>query len=311
MKIIILILTIMSAPILANYSEVVNAKNWNHGAKDCSISTEKAIDILEVDIDTYILRQSKCLNAEAPFIYLLFGEDTLFVQDTGASEDADVFPLYETVINIIKQRAENTYSTSELKILVTHSHGHGDHNAADEQFRGKPDVLLIETDVEAVSLYFNLDQWPAGQSEIDLGNRMLTIFPIPGHHQQSIAVFDKKTGWLLTGDTFYPGRLYVNEWNAFKLSIQKLVTFSENHPVTALMGTHIEMSNTPGSDYPRGSSYQPDEASLVLTTNDLLLLNQALTKMKGADDKVFDKYIIAPVGIIQKVIGGIIGWFVN
>ncbi len=312
MKYILFILVITSAPAFANLTEKVTAKKWIHGAEDCSTSRETAIDTLEVDKDTYILRQSKCLNAEAPFIYLLFGEHTLFIQDTGASEDADKFPLYETVINIIKQRAKNSPSlTSEIKILVTHSHGHRDHKAADGQFRGKPRVTLVETNVEAISNYFNLNQWPDGQSEIDLGNRKVTIFPIPGHHEQSIAVFDPKTGWLLTGDTFYPGRLYVRDWDLFKSSIQKLVSFSENHPVTALMGTHIEMSNTPGSDYPIGTNYQPDEASLVLTTGDLLLLNKVLSKMQDADDKVFEKFIIAPVGMVQKIIGGIIGWFVS
>ena len=312
MKYILFILAITSATAFADLSEKVNAKRWIHGAEDCSISMETAIDILEVDKDTYILRQSKCLNAEAPFIYLLFGEHTLFIQDTGASEDADEFPLYETVINIIKQRAEHSLpSASEIQILVTHSHGHGDHKAADDQFRGKPGVTLVEADVKVISNYFNFKQWPDGQSEIDLGNRKLIIFPIPGHHEQSIAVFDQRTGWLLTGDTFYPGRLYVNDWELFKSSIQKLVTFSEIHPVKALMGTHIEMSKTPGSDYPIGTIYQPDEVSLVLTTSDLLLLNKGLSKMQNADDKVFDKFIIAPIGIVQKFIGGIISWFVS
>jgi len=312
MKYILFILIITTAPVFANLTEQVTSKIWVHGAEDCSTNKEPAIDILEVDKDTFILRQNKCLNYEAPFIYLLFGEDTLFIQDTGATEDADKFPLYETIENIINQRAKNlSTETSEINILVSHSHGHGDHRAADEQFRGKPQVTVIETDVKAISTYFNLNEWPDGESEYDLGNRKLTIFPIPGHHDQSIAVFDHQTGWLLTGDTFYPGRLYVKDWILFKSSIQKLVSFSEKHHVTALMGTHIEMSTTPGSDYPMGSNYQPDETSLVLSVSDLILLSETLSKMQDAEHKVFDKYIISPVGTMQKVIGGIVGWFTN
>lgn len=103
----------------------------------------------------------------------------------------------------------------------------------------------------------------------------------------------------------------MNDWEQFKSSIQKLVTFTENHAVTALMGTHIEMSMTPGKDYPMGVNYQPDEVSLVLTTSDLLLLNNGLRMMQDADDKVYEKFIIEPVGRLQKIIGGIIGWFVS
>jgi glyoxylase-like metal-dependent hydrolase (beta-lactamase superfamily II) len=33
----------------------------------------------------------------------------------------------------------------------------------------------------------------------------------PGHHVASIALYDRRTGNLLTGDSLYAGRLYVNE----------------------------------------------------------------------------------------------------
>jgi hydroxyacylglutathione hydrolase len=34
--------------------------------------------------------------------------------------------------------------------------------------------------------------------------------------------------------------------------------------VTRVLGCHIEMSRTPGRDYPTGSTYQPDEVPLAL-----------------------------------------------
>jgi hydroxyacylglutathione hydrolase len=127
-----------------------------------------------------------------------------------------------------------------------------------------------------------------------LGNRSVEIIPIPGHDKTSIAVYDLKSKLLLTGDTFYPGRLYVRDWSAFKQSIQRLADFTSNHKIDYLAGNHIEMSNTRGKDYPTGSTYQPDESPLPLSAKDLKELNEALQKMEKPERKVFDKFIVSP-----------------
>jgi len=114
---------------------------WIHGAVDCSESRDPAIETFKVDEDTYILRQSKCVDYEAPFIYVLFGEQTVLVQDTGATSEADKFPLYDTVAELVRNRPPRTETA--LEVLVIHSHSHGDHTAADAQFRGKPNVTVV------------------------------------------------------------------------------------------------------------------------------------------------------------------------
>jgi glyoxylase-like metal-dependent hydrolase (beta-lactamase superfamily II) len=200
-------------------------------------------------------------------------------------------------------------SISKMDILVTHSHSHLDHRAGDAQFRNKADVILIEANEDAIIEYFNFANWPDGETVIDLGNRKLTVFPIPGHHDESIAVYDTQTRWLLTGDTFYPGRLYIKDWKQFKNSIRKLLVFVEEHQVSALMGTHIEMTSTARIDYTFGTTFQPEEARLPLMASDLSLLNKTLEEMgDDANDKILDKFIIAPVGIIQRVLGTVLGW---
>ena len=45
--------------------------------------------------------------------------------------------------------------------------------------------------------------------------------------------------------------------------------------VTAVMGCHIEMSRTPGRDYPRGSTWQPDEAPLPMSVDQLAAVRDA------------------------------------
>ena len=44
----------------------------------------------------------------------------------------------------------------------------------------------------------------------DLGGRSLTVFHTPGHSHDGIMLFDEANRLLFTGDTFYPGALYVH-----------------------------------------------------------------------------------------------------
>jgi hypothetical protein len=86
---------------------------------------------------------------------------------------------------------------------------------------------------------------------------------------------------LLTGDTFYPGRLYVRDTAAFAASTARLVAFTAARPVSVILGTHIEQTRTPFTDYPVGTQDQPDEDRLELSRAELVTLDSAVRTMRG------------------------------
>jgi hydroxyacylglutathione hydrolase len=135
--------------------------------------------------------------------------------------------------------------------------------------------------------------------------------PTPGHQEEAISVYDPRTKWLLTGDTFYPGYLYVKNWDDYKYSIARLVAFSKTREVQAVLGAHIEMQEAPGEFYPIGTLYQPHEARLALTPQDLAMLDSALQDAGNAKEIVFDKFIVAPLNMLQKMISNIARWIVQ
>ena len=283
-------------------------KIWNHGAANCASNRDPAIEVFAFNPTTYLLRQNKCVDFEAPFIYVLFGDRTVFVQDTGATEDPAKLPLYDAIQKLVD--AQQGASGEQLQLLVTHSHSHGDHTAGDAQFRGRPRVTLVEPTAQAVREYFGFTAWPQGKATIDLGARQLVVMPIPGHQEESLAVYDSQTGWLLTGDTVYPGRLYVKDWDAYRASIRRLVEFSRTQPISAVVGTHIEMSKTPGRDFPMGSTFQPNEAPLPLTVADLVRLDQELQKAGSKPRKIIlPKFIVTPISVLQRAVSAISRWF--
>ena len=143
--------------------------------------------------------------------------------------------------------------------------------------------------------FFKINQWPNGTATLDLGERLVKILPIPGHQLASIAFYDTASKLMMTGDTFYPGRLYVFDWLVFTQSISRLFNFARQHEISYIVGTHIEMSQTPGVDYPVGSTYHPEEQKLPLTVAELSLLNDALQKTSDTAERiVFETFVIVP-----------------
>jgi hydroxyacylglutathione hydrolase len=260
---------------------------WNYGA-----AGEPPIQAHAYDPHTYVLRQAKATNYEAPFLYLLFGNERAMLLDTGATKEAEAFPLRETVDGLVAAwLAEHRRDGYEL--VVAHTHAHGDHVAGDGQFGGRPLTTVVPREAEAVAQFFGFTSWPAGVVRFDLGGRVLEVTGIPGHHPASVAIFDPWSGFLLTGDTVYPGRLYALDFPAFTESLDRLAAFAAARPVTYVMGCHIEMTRTPRRDYPLGSRYQPDEPPLQMTVARLNAVRDAARAAAGRPGvHVHDDFII-------------------
>jgi hydroxyacylglutathione hydrolase len=248
------------------------AVRWIHGAPDCDGSTDPPLQVVAVDDDTFVIRQSKCVHFEAPFLYLLLGTETALLHDTGATADADSFPIRRTVEELIGGRS--------LRIVVTHSHGHGDHWAGDAQFTDLAPGSVAPIGAGEVAAFFGIEDWPTGHATMDLGDRPIDVVPTPGHLADHIVLFDRTRGLLLSGDMMLPGRLTVRDWPAFRESTRRLARFAretaeQGRPIAHILGGHIEMSTT-GRLYELGTIYQPDEAPLALTIADLFALEAML-----------------------------------
>lgn len=289
---------------ISKQQSTITKTNWNHGSKNCKNNRDPVFDVYQHDPTTYILRQNKCLTYEAPFIYILVGKDQILVLDTGALSDKPEFSLYSKLESIL---GKELLSTNRL--LVVHSHGHSDHYQGDMYFSGRSNVEIIRTSAKAVNQFYGFKNWPQGQKVIDLGKRQVTVIPSPGHQEEAISLYDHQTKWLLTGDTLYPGYIYVKDWQAYRKSIARLATFTDNNKVTAIMGAHIEKVDRPASYYPIGSTYQPNEARLDLAIEDLHTLNAKLKQVDEPEELNFNGFIIKPMSYFQKMLSNVSRWF--
>jgi hydroxyacylglutathione hydrolase len=250
------------------------ATDWYAGGKDCTHQPQFRVQ--PYNDDFVILRQAGCTNYEKPFLYLIFGRDRALLFDTGAGH-VDVAAKVDSLIHDWLIRNQR----SSIPLVVAHSHAHGDHVAGDSQFVRRPNTVVVGRDTAAVRAFFGITRWPADSGAIDLGGRVLDVLPIPGHQPASIAVYDRRTGILLTGDTFYPGRLYVRDTAAFANSIDRLADFVGHHRVTHMLGAHVEQTRTPFRDYPIGTVDQPEEHGLDLGRAQLVELDSVVRSMRG------------------------------
>ncbi|KFF59468.1 hypothetical protein JF66_11115 [Cryobacterium sp. MLB-32] len=240
--------------------------------------TAPTIQVHWLMANTVILRQGLEQTAEAPLLYLLFGEHSALLLDTGDHASRGDFPLRSTVDGLV-ERWLLEHPRAGYELVVAHTHAHGDHVAGDGQFIHRDATRIVGHGAAAVASFFGLHEWPRGTAEFDLGARVLQMIPTPGHHPSAVTVYDPATRILLTGDTVYPGRLYVDDFPAFESSLSALCDFAAAHPVTAVLGAHIEMTARPGRDFPRGSTRHPNEAPLTLSVADLRHVRDAAARV--------------------------------
>ena len=248
---------------------------WNEGAEDCAKATMAPIQVHQYEPQTYILRESFCSDFEAPLLYLLIGDDEALLVDTGATEDSAQMPLVKTVMDLLPAKGD-----AKIPLLVLHSHGHGDHRAADAQFKVVPGVIVVPPEVEELRTTLNLPQWPEGVAHLALGGRTVEVIAAPGHQPAHLIFYDDRTALLLTGDFLLPGRLMVDDLGAYRASAQRLVTFLGDRPVSHVLGAHIEL-DAKGELFPGGSQHHPNERALALTKADVLGLPAALADFNG------------------------------
>jgi glyoxylase-like metal-dependent hydrolase (beta-lactamase superfamily II) len=181
------------------------------------------------------------MQAEEVISYLILGKKRALLFDTGMG---------------ISDMKKLVQQLTTLPVSVLNSHTHNDHvgdnwqfddiygmdadftrasakgSTADAQDEIKPDQLCgpLPAGFDAKNYAtrpFKITHWLHGGETIDLGGRVLKVIPTPGHTPDSIALLDQAHGLLFTGETYYPGLIYLyrpeTDLNAYEASLKKMI----------------------------------------------------------------------------------------
>lgn len=180
-------------------------------------------------------------QSEEIISYLITGKRTALLFDTGMG------------ISDIKATAQQL---TKLPIAVLNSHTHNDHVGDNWRFT---EIYGMDTDFTRTNARgsredaqaeiapgeicgplpagfdrtayqtkpFHITRWLHDGNTIDLGERVLQVLATPGHTPDSISLFDSKNGLLFTGDTYYPGPIFLyrpeTDLDAYARSLQKMI----------------------------------------------------------------------------------------
>jgi glyoxylase-like metal-dependent hydrolase (beta-lactamase superfamily II) len=219
-------------------------------------SNEKWFEVYRIRSDVYAFYEPG--QFEEVISYLLLGGERAALIDTGMG------------IGNIRRLAEEF---TAMPITVVNTHSHYDHVAQNYLFNS---VALCEASCSRrvsengygvhkmkpflaremlsrelpegfdVGHYhvppFKVTRWLKDREEIELGNRKLDVVHTPGHSPDSICLLDRNSRLLWTGDTFYPGAIYVHmpdsDLGEFIKSYQTLVALSKYYDI--LLPSHNE-----------------------------------------------------------------------
>ncbi|MEM9759364.1 MAG: MBL fold metallo-hydrolase [Pseudomonadota bacterium] len=263
---------------------------WIHGSKSAMDNSDPAVQVHAYNDHTFILRENKAINYEGAFMYLLFGNQKALLIDQGSTSSPALFPLRKIVDGVIREWEAKHGQRVEL--IVANSHLHGDHYAAWNQFVDRPNTIMVGLTHEEVMDYWGFTNYPEQRIEYDLGGRTLIVTGSPGHQSSELSMYDTWTHLLYTGDMFYRGRLYLDDWDAWAASIKRLRRLADEYPVTHLVNNHIEMTKTPKLDYPVGTTWQPDEPPMQMTLRMLDEAVRAVDEVSGPGIYKYDDFLI-------------------
>ena len=176
--------------------------------------------------------------------------------------------LFDTGMGISDLRKVTTELT-RLPIVVLNSHTHNDHVGNNWQFetiygmdtdftrenaRGSREDAQAEVTPDQICGHlperfdpktyatrpWKIKSYIHDGERIYLGGRTLKIITTPGHTPDSISLFDSANGLLFTGDTYYPGTIWLyrpeTDLAAYGASIRRLAALAPQ--VRMVLGAH-------------------------------------------------------------------------
>jgi glyoxylase-like metal-dependent hydrolase (beta-lactamase superfamily II) len=193
-------------------------------------------------------------QSEGTISYLIVGEKRAVLFDTGMG---------------IADLKKITTQLTSLPIVVLNSHTHNDHVGNNWQFStiygmdtdftrqsAKGSSADAQAEIAPSEICGKLPQgfnpktyvtrpWKITRyihdgEETDLGGRSLQVIATPGHTPDAICLFDKANGLLFTGDTYYPGTIWLyrpeTDLDAYAASVHRLTLLAPN--VKHVLGAH-------------------------------------------------------------------------
>jgi len=220
---------LITAPLLAQQSGEPLQPDWCRNLPRPEYKTLDRVDVGSSWFEVYRIRPGVFAiyephQFEEVISYLILGDKHAILFDTGLG----VAPIRDVTARL-----------TTLPITVINSHTHFDHTGGNADFSdiANEDLPYSRHNAQGQSNIYSRDAlaparicgalppgvkpdayairpWRATQTlhdgeKFELGGRTLEVIFTPGHTPDSLMLLDRANGLLFTGDTFYPGPIYL------------------------------------------------------------------------------------------------------
>ncbi len=195
-------------------------------------------------------------QSEETISYLILGQSRALLFDTGMGIGdlrkvvTGLTSLPVTVLNSHTHNdhvGDNWQFTSILGMGTTFTRSNARGSREDAQEEIAPGELCGDLPAGFDPRQYRTRPWTITRTiqdgdAIDLGGRTLTVLATPGHTPDAISLFDRSGGLLFTGDTYYPGPIWLyrpeTNLNEYAHSIRRLAALEPQ--VRMVLGAHNE-----------------------------------------------------------------------
>src|SRR6267154_1587748 len=172
--------------------------------------------------------------------YLITGDKRALLFDTGmgiSNIQAVVAGLTKLPVSVVNSHTHNDHVGGNWRFIdvygmdtdFTRANARGSKEDAEDELAPNEICGALPAGFDAkvyATKAFQITHWLHDGDKIELGGRTLKVIGTPGHTPDAIALLDEKNGLLFTGDTFYPGPIYLfrseTDMDAYVASVQKL-----------------------------------------------------------------------------------------
>lgn len=215
-------------------------------------------EVYNVGHDVFAIYEPQ--QSEEAISFLIIGQERDALFDTGLGI-GDIKHLVETI--------------TDHEILVINSHTHDDHVGGNWAFgnvlgmdtpfarqNAKGSRVDAQAELDSGSVCgslppgfdakahrtrpWHITRWIHDRDTVNLGGRTLQVIATPGHTPDAIALFDAQNGLLFTGDSYYPGPIWLyrpeTDLDAYERSVATMATLAPR--VRELLTSH----NVPVAD---------------------------------------------------------------
>jgi len=220
--------------------------DWCRGPRPAAFASLERVptaqdwfEVYRIRADVFAIYEAK--QYEEVISYLIVGDEKALLFDSGLG---------------VGHMAALVRELSSKPVTVLNSHTHFDHVGGNAEFedvwntdtpfshasaRGEldaygratlePDRLCGELPADVATGPYTLRPWRVTHrihdgERIDLGGRVLEVIFTPGHAPDSLVLLDRARGLLFTGDTYYPGPIYLfargTDFDAYARSVSQL-----------------------------------------------------------------------------------------